>query len=180
MAGRPDEFPATHRTGLSAMAMTTIRLRPAPTTRLASSRQDGEWTRLSNLIAPCLLASACLLATVSAADAAAKALSAREAGARYGQAAGVAIVCYGLEVVTARVEELRARYRDTDLSEFDAEASKILAAWKETASCRNSHGPNPCKLSQVWSCQEALREIGPQGTAAPGLVEDRLTAPAAP
>ena len=91
----------------------------------------------------------------------------------------MAIVCYGLKA-TQRVEVLRAQYRDADLSEFDAEAAKILEAWKETATCKNAHGPNECKLSHVWSCQQALREIGPEGTAVPGLVEPRLQTPAEP
>jgi hypothetical protein len=45
-----------------------------------------------------------------------------------------------------------------------------LDAWKATQTCKNAGGPNTCKLSQVWSCQEALKEIGPEGTIVRGLV----------
>ncbi|WP_295559051.1 hypothetical protein [uncultured Hyphomicrobium sp.] len=90
-------------------------------------------------------------------------------GARYGQAAGAALVCYGL-ATTPLAATLRDRYHDAELAVFDAQAGKVLEAWKATQRCENAGGPNPCKLSHVWSCQEALKEIGPQGTAVPGLV----------
>lgn len=135
--------------------------------------------RFAILQALCLLACLCLQATESVSGEGVSILSPREAGARYGQAAGAEIVCYGLKA-TNRTEELRARYRDADLTEFQTEAAKVLDAWKKTATCENAYGPNPCKLSHVWSCQAALKEIGPEGTAVPGLVATRSEAPAGP
>lgn len=47
----------------------------------------------------------------------AKKLPPRDAGARYGEAAGAALVCYGLKI-TPHVAELRAGYDGTDLAEL--------------------------------------------------------------
>jgi hypothetical protein len=99
-------------------------------------------------------------------------LSAREAGARYGEAAGAALVCYGLKI-TPLVAELRARYAGDELKEFEAQATKVLQSWRQTLSCEQSNGPNDCKVSQQWSCRQALQEIGPSGSAVRGLVEPK-------
>ena len=99
-----------------------------------------------------------------------KSLSPKEAGARYGEAAGAALVCAELKI-TPQVAELRARYQGDDLTEFDAQAGKILKSWRETLSCEHAEGPNDCKLSQQWSCRQAMQEIGPSGSAVRGLVE---------
>ena len=99
-----------------------------------------------------------------------KSLTAKEAGARYGEAAGAALVCSGLKI-TPQVAELRARYQGDDLTEFDAQAGKILKSWRETLNCEHAEGPNDCKVSQQWSCREAMQEIGPSGSAVRGLVE---------
>ena len=101
-----------------------------------------------------------------------KPLSAKDAGTRYGEAAGAALVCSGLKI-TPRVAELRAHYQGADLDEFDAQAGKILQAWRETLDCQHADGPNDCKISQQWSCRQALQEIGPAGTALRGLVEPK-------
>lgn len=90
-------------------------------------------------------------------------------GVRYGQAAGAALVCYGLKT-TPLVASLRGKYQGADLANFDTQAAKVLDAWKATQTCKNAGGPNPCKLSHIWSCQEALKEIGPDGTIVQGLV----------
>ncbi len=97
---------------------------------------------------------------------------ARDAGRRAGEAAGAALVCYGLRI-TEKVTELRSRYRGDDLAEFDEQARKVLQAWQATKTCENASGPNECKVSQQWSCLQALREIGPSGSAASGLVEPK-------
>ncbi len=99
-------------------------------------------------------------------------LSPRNAGARYGQAAGVALVCYGIRT-TAAIEPLKSRFTGADLLTFNEEAEKVLASWRDLQTCRDSSGPNECRLTQVWSCRDALREIGPNGTALPGLVETK-------
>ncbi len=103
----------------------------------------------------------------------AKPLSAKDAGARYGEAAGAALVCYGLKI-TPQVAELRGRYQGADLDEFDAQAGKVLKAWRETLNCEHAEGPNDCKVSQQWSCRQAMQEIGPSGSEVRGLVEPRI------
>ena len=101
-----------------------------------------------------------------------KPLSAREAGARYGEAAGAALVCYGIKI-TPQMAELRGRYQGADLAEFDAQAGKILQAWREALNCEHAEGPNDCKVSQQWSCRQAIQEIGPSGSVVQGLVEPK-------
>lgn len=99
-------------------------------------------------------------------------LNAREAGARYGQALGVALVCYGLKARSEAMASLAATYSDASEREvFQAEADKVLKSWQEARSCQKAGGPNPCRLIHEWSCRDALLEIGPAGTKIPGLVE---------
>ena len=88
-------------------------------------------------------------------------------------------MCYWLKA-TKRVDELRSRYREAGASEFDAEAAKTLRAWQVSAICKDAGGPNQCRLSITWSCQQAMKEIGPEGTVVPGLVELRSKATADP
>ena len=111
-----------------------------------------------------------LLRPASTTPADAKPLTAKDAGARYGEAAGAVLVCYGLRI-TPQVAELRARYQGADLAEFDTQASKVLQAWRGTLNCEQADGPNDCKVSQQWSCRQAMQEIGPSGSAVRGLVE---------
>lgn len=99
-----------------------------------------------------------------------KPLSAKEAGARYGEAAGAALVCSGLKI-TPQVAELRGRYQGADLAEFDAQAGKVLQAWRDAGNCEHADGPADCKVSQQWSCRQAMKEIGPSGSEVRGLVE---------
>lgn len=123
-----------------------------------------------------IIIAACLaLPTISTAqksDLERKLLLARDAGRRAGEAAGAAIVCYGLRI-TDKVTELRNRYQGGDLAEFDDQAGKVLQAWQATKTCQNAGGPNECKVSQQWSCLQALQEIGPGGSTLPGLVEPK-------
>lgn len=99
-------------------------------------------------------------------------MAAKEAGARYGEAAGAVLVCYGLQM-TQEVAKLRDRYQGDDLAEFDAQAGKILSAWRDTLNCTHSDGLEDCKVSQQFSCRQALQEIGPGGNKVPGLVEPK-------
>lgn len=92
------------------------------------------------------------------------------AGARYGQAAGVALVCYGMKT-TPMAASLKDHYSGEALTQFNAEAEKVLAAWRDMQTCVHAGGPNQCRLTMVWSCRDAMREIGPAGSALAGLVE---------
>ncbi len=94
----------------------------------------------------------------------------REAGARYGQAAGVALVCYGMRT-TGASEILKSNYKGDDLAAFTDQAERVLTLWKDTHTCKNAKGPNECRLSHAFSCAEALKEIGPAGSKLRGLVE---------
>ena len=103
----------------------------------------------------------------------------REAGARYGQAAGVALLCYGMRT-TEVSKQLKAKYQGEALAAFTDQAERILAMWKDTLSCKHAGGPNQCRLSHAFSCAEAMKEIGPKGTKLAGLVEEKPEGTAAP
>jgi hypothetical protein len=112
------------------------------------------------------------LCAVTAAEAdTASNLPPREAGARYGQALGVALVCYGLRTTSA-LDRLPTTYTNNSRQAFQEEADKVLAAWREASTCRTAGGPNSCRLIHEWSCRDAILEIGPNGTKMPGLIEE--------
>lgn len=92
------------------------------------------------------------------------------AGARYGQAAGVALVCFSMKTLPATAD-LKARYSGANLDVFNTEAETVLSAWRDLQSCRHAGGPNECRLTILWSCRDAMREIGPNGSALAGLVD---------
>jgi hypothetical protein len=118
----------------------------------------------------------CALALLFAADPAWSGepapMNAREAGARYGQALGVALVCYGLKTRPAEMANLAAAHSSQgERAEFQEEADKVLKSWQDASSCKSAGGPNNCRLIHEWSCRDALLEIGPSGSKIPGLVE---------
>lgn len=99
-------------------------------------------------------------------------VDAKLAGARFGQALGSELICYGLKS-TEKAKALPAKYTGDDAAAFSRESDKVLAAWREAATCKNAKGPNECRLLFEASCSAAFREIGPNGTSIPGLVEQK-------
>jgi hypothetical protein len=96
--------------------------------------------------------------------------SPREAGVRYGQAIGAARACYGLRTTQAAAE-LGRTYQGADDALFRDEARRVIASWENALSCVKAGGPNECRLIFEHSCRDAYREIGPEGSSFPGLVE---------
>ena len=96
-------------------------------------------------------------------------LAPRDAGARLGQARGAASACEGA-ALGVKAEELAKFYSGAGLEAFTAEAEKIAAAWKQVTGCIDNKDPNRCRLILVWSCRDARREIGPEGSVLPGLL----------
>jgi hypothetical protein len=94
----------------------------------------------------------------------------RDAGIRYGQAAGMAAVCLDMKP-TQKAEALAASFTGSDLEKFKVQAETVLQSWKKTLTCAHKADPNPCRLAHQMSCREGYKEIGPSGTVAPGLVE---------
>lgn len=97
-------------------------------------------------------------------------LSAKDAGVRYGQALGVMEVCYGSKL-TDKAKALEQTYKDKDLEAFKASAATVYEAWVKVRGCTNQKDPNTCKIIMDKSCLAAEAEIGPQGSAVPGLVD---------
>jgi hypothetical protein len=94
----------------------------------------------------------------------------RDAGIRYGQAAGMAAVCIDMKA-TAKAEALSATFAGEDLEKFKVQADNVLKSWKKTLGCTHTADPNPCRLAYQMSCREGYKEIGPAGSVAPGLIE---------
>lgn len=94
----------------------------------------------------------------------------RDAGIRYGQAAGMAAVCLDMKP-TEKAEALSNAFSGPELEKFKIQAETVLQSWKKTLTCAHKVDPNPCRLAHQMSCKEAFKEIGPTGTVAPGLVE---------
>ncbi len=94
-------------------------------------------------------------------------LSPEEAGARYGQALGASRLCRGYEVLPG-ADELAAIFKGDELTAFQEAAARVVQAWQRTTSCQD--GANMCMRYQLASCNEAMREIGPQGVRYPGLI----------
>ena len=97
-----------------------------------------------------------------------KKLSPEEAGARYGQAMGASRLCRGYEVLPG-ADELAATFKDDEPTAFQEAAARVVQAWQRTTSCQD--GPIMCMRYQLASCNEAMREIGPEGVRYPGLID---------
>lgn len=107
---------------------------------------------------------------VAATAAAAPIVTAKDAGARYGQALGAVEVCFGSKV-TDKAKALESSYTGGDQDAFTAQAAKIFEAWHKVKACADQVDPNRCKIVMDKSCLAAEAEIGSAGTAMPGLVE---------
>lgn len=94
------------------------------------------------------------------------------AGARYGQALGASLVCPFIHLLPG-ADALMSRYSGGDLETFKAEAQQIAVVWKKTLACDPMADINRCRILSEKSCSEAIKEIGPAGTAAQGLIEFR-------
>jgi hypothetical protein len=94
----------------------------------------------------------------------------RDAGIRYGQAAGMAVVCLNMKP-TPKAEALSSTFSGADLEMFKVQAETVVQSWKKTLTCAHTSDPNPCRLAHQMSCREAYKEIGPGGSVAPGLIE---------
>ncbi|MGQ0457520.1 MAG: hypothetical protein ACT4OU_10710 [Hyphomicrobium sp.] len=97
-------------------------------------------------------------------------LSARDAGARFGQALGAVEICIGSKT-TEKANALQAAYAGDDLEIFKTQAARVLDAWLKVKSCAKQDDPNQCKIMMDKSCAAAAAEIGAAGSVIPGLLE---------
>jgi hypothetical protein len=93
-----------------------------------------------------------------------------DVGSRYAQALGAAETCTGGKA-TDKAAVLATLYTGTKLDEFSAQEKKIYDAWMRVKHCSEDDGQNQCKIVIEESCAAAISEIGPSGTAFPGLFE---------
>jgi hypothetical protein len=93
-----------------------------------------------------------------------------DVGSRYGQALGAAETCDGGRI-TDKGAVLRALYTGEDLERFSAQENKIYEAWMRVKHCTTGEGSNICKVVIEESCAAAMAEIGPAGSAFPGLFQ---------
>lgn len=97
-------------------------------------------------------------------------VSAKDAGARYGQALGALEICHGSKV-TDKANTLGNAYQGADQDAFKAQAAKVYEAWHAVKNCANPRDPNQCKIIMDKSCAIAEADIGAAGSVMPGLVE---------
>jgi hypothetical protein len=97
-------------------------------------------------------------------------LTPRDTGSRYGQALGAVEVCAGTKV-TEKASALSKLYSGAEIEEFNAQEKKIYDAWMKVKHCVREDDPNQCTVIVDESCAAAMTEIGPKGTALPGLLE---------
>jgi len=121
------------------------------------------------LAAPALAAEEDIVASTRAAVAAAR-MTPKDAGARYGQALGAVEICIGYKI-SRRASALESIFSGTDVEAFKAQAAKIYDAWVKVKNCVRQDDPNQCKVIMDESCASAISEIGPSGTALPGLLD---------
>jgi hypothetical protein len=110
-----------------------------------------------------------LLASTRAAITAAN-LTPYDVGSRYAQALGASETCAGGKM-TDKAALLASFYTGPKLEEFSAQEKKIYDAWMRVKHCADDDNQNQCKIVIEESCAAAISEIGPAGTAFPGLFE---------
>jgi hypothetical protein len=110
-----------------------------------------------------------LLATTRAGVNAAH-LTPYDVGSRYAQALGASETCTGGKM-TAKGSVLSSLYTGTNLDEFSTQEKRIYDAWMKVKHCVRDDDPGQCKVILDESCAAALSEVGPKGTALPGLLE---------
>jgi hypothetical protein len=97
-----------------------------------------------------------------------------DTGARIGQARSAAKICPGAKL-TPKVEELSASMPAETQAEASAAAAKVEATWAKTFDCFDydpeTRRATGCRKLKIMSCNAAWTEIGPEGTAIPGLLE---------
>ncbi|MBS0253131.1 MAG: hypothetical protein JSR78_18890 [Proteobacteria bacterium] len=110
-----------------------------------------------------------LLTTTRAAIAATN-LTPYDIGSRYAQARGASETCAGGKM-TDKAAVLPSVYSGAELDVFNAQEKKIYDAWMRAKHCSQDDPSNQCKLVIDESCAAAISEIGPSGSALPGLFE---------
>lgn len=119
-----------------------------------------------------LVATFLLAGQITGHHAKAETMDPRLAGARFGQALGAKLLCYGMRT-TNKAEALPNQYTGADAKIFTRESDKVLDAWRKASTCHEAKGPNECRLLYEASCRMAFREIGPNGSELPGLIEPK-------
>lgn len=110
-----------------------------------------------------------LLTTMRAAISSAN-LTPYDVGSRYAQAVGASETCPGGKI-TDKAAILTSVYTGAELAVFGAQEKKIYDAWMRAKHCAQDEPTNQCKVVIDESCASAISEIGPAGTAFPGLLE---------
>ncbi|MEQ1652902.1 MAG: hypothetical protein ABL897_10465 [Hyphomicrobium sp.] len=105
-----------------------------------------------------------------AAAGSAQPMTAKDAGARYGQALGALEICHGSKI-TDKAKALGDAYSGAEQDAFKTQAAKVFAAWNTVKHCAKQIDPNQCKIIMDKSCETAEAEIGAAGSVLSGLVE---------
>lgn len=100
----------------------------------------------------------------------------REAGQRYGQAQSATRICPGA-YLTERGLAFPSTVPPESRAEFDAGRDEVTSAWAKAFDCVDTDPEMQrelaCRKMKILSCNAAWSEIGPEGTALPGLIDFR-------
>jgi hypothetical protein len=101
-------------------------------------------------------------------------VSAADAGARYGQAVAASKICPA-GAVTAKATSLKSSFIDENSKIFEVEAAKVTSGWDQAFKCvdrdPNTGRTTSCRRMKLLNCRQAWLEIGPEGSAIPGLLD---------
>ena len=124
------------------------------------------------MINPSTLALVCSLALATGASAAD--IDPREIGPRIGQAHSAAKICPGARL-TPLAGSITTRVTASERAAFDSGVAEVTAAWTKAFDCVDVDPETKrelaCRKMKILSCNAAWQEIGPEGTALPGLLE---------
>ena len=78
--------------------------------------------------------------------------------------------------MTDKANALAGNFQGADLEVFKAESDKVVAGWKTGLACSDTDPETGkmnvrCRQIKLMSCRQAWVEIGPEGSAIPGLLD---------
>lgn len=104
-----------------------------------------------------------------------RSLTVEERGARHGQALAAARFCPGARL-SDEAEKLQITLNKSERVVFNENSQKVKASWEKAFQCTDvdpaqTREINGCRRAKIISCTMTWQEIGPEGTALPGLLE---------
>lgn len=121
-----------------------------------------------------LLAGVTVLAAAAGADPLPQPKTPAEHGQLYGLALAAAEFCPG-GIVTDKGKAYAAEFKGADGDVFNAEATKIVEAWRLGTKCPEIEMDRQqlamCRTAHLRNCRAAWIQLGPDGSVRPGFID---------